>query len=129
MSAEQLAKRFHETYERLAPAFGYKTRRASAVPWEEVPEPNRQLMIAVAAELLRAEASWEQAAVKQLQHWCVAIDERDEAREIAERRADQIGRLMEALKSAVSSIKSGEPWHETGCAGCAAIQAALEEAL
>jgi hypothetical protein len=49
---EELARAFHETYERLAPRFGYETRRESAVPWEEVPENNKQLMIAVCAELL-----------------------------------------------------------------------------
>lgn len=48
---EQLAKRFHETYERLAPSFGYETRKDSAVPWENVPEKNRLLMIAVCAEI------------------------------------------------------------------------------
>lgn len=50
--AENLARRFHETYERLAPQFGYETRRESAKPWEEVPEQNRNLMIAVCAEIL-----------------------------------------------------------------------------
>jgi hypothetical protein len=52
LTAEGLARRFHETYERLAPQFGYETRRASAVPWDEVPEQNRALMVAVAAEIL-----------------------------------------------------------------------------
>jgi hypothetical protein len=52
MAAEQLAQRFHETYERLAPAFGYETRKESARPWAEVPEQNRRLMIAVCAEIL-----------------------------------------------------------------------------
>jgi hypothetical protein len=47
-----LTQRFHETYERLAPAFGYRTREASAKPWSEVPAQNKQLMIAVCAELL-----------------------------------------------------------------------------
>jgi hypothetical protein len=51
-TAEQLARAFHETYERLAPAFGYETRRESAVPWQELPEKNKQLMIAVCRELL-----------------------------------------------------------------------------
>ena len=46
-AAEDLARRFHETYEALAPSFNYKTRDASAVPWKEVPEANRSLMIAV----------------------------------------------------------------------------------
>ena len=53
-TAEGLAKLFHETYERLAPQFGYKTRTESAVPWEQVPEANRKLMIAVCASLLNS---------------------------------------------------------------------------
>jgi hypothetical protein len=52
MTPEQLAQRFHETYERLAPTFAYETRPDSAVPWEEVPPRNRALMIAVCAEIL-----------------------------------------------------------------------------
>lgn len=52
MTAEAVAQRFHEAYERLAPSFGYKTREASAVPWADVPEQNKKLMIAVAAEVL-----------------------------------------------------------------------------
>jgi hypothetical protein len=50
---ESLARLFHETYERLAPHYHYETRRESAVPWDDVPDPNRSLMIAVAAEVLR----------------------------------------------------------------------------
>lgn len=50
--AEELAKRFHETYERLAPSFGYKTRKESARPWAEVPADNRALMTAVCQEIL-----------------------------------------------------------------------------
>lgn len=50
--AEALAQRFHEAYERLAPLFGYETRRNSAKPWAEVPENNRKLMEAVCAEIL-----------------------------------------------------------------------------
>lgn len=52
--AEGLAQRFHETYERLAPSFGYETRKASARPWAEVPEQNRALMVAVCQELVDA---------------------------------------------------------------------------
>jgi hypothetical protein len=52
-TAEELARAFHETYERLAPDFGYETRRESAVPWEQVPENNKNLMIAVCGELLK----------------------------------------------------------------------------
>lgn len=50
----QVARLFHETYERLAPSFGYETRKASAVQWDDVPEQNRRLMVAVADEVLRA---------------------------------------------------------------------------
>lgn len=52
MNAEKLAQIFHETYERLAPEFSYQTRKASAVPWEDVPENNKRLMVAVCAEIL-----------------------------------------------------------------------------
>lgn len=52
MGPEELAQLFHETYERLAPEHGYETRKASAVPWPEVPESNRELMVAVAAHVL-----------------------------------------------------------------------------
>jgi hypothetical protein len=51
MTAEQLAQKFHEIYEELAPSHGYETRKESAVPWEEVPEKNRNLMIAVCARI------------------------------------------------------------------------------
>jgi len=52
--AEQLARLFHETYERLAPEYGYETRPETAIPWEQIPDDNRnkRLMIAVAGEVL-----------------------------------------------------------------------------
>jgi hypothetical protein len=52
---EEIAREFHEAYERLAPDFGYKTREASAKPWAEVPEQNKRLMIAVVRELIDRE--------------------------------------------------------------------------
>lgn len=56
MTAQELAplaaQMFHEAYERLAPEHGYNTRDASAVPWDQVPEPNKSLMIATAAAVL-----------------------------------------------------------------------------
>ena len=67
--AERIARLFHETYERLAPEFGYETRKASAKPWEEVPENNRKLMIAVAgvvAQSLTAENIALKARVEEL---------------------------------------------------------------
>jgi hypothetical protein len=53
MTAEELAQLFHETYERVAKEVGYKTRDESAVPWEQVPEDNKRVMITTAAEVLR----------------------------------------------------------------------------
>lgn len=50
--APKIAQNFHETYERMAPDFSYKTREASAVPWDEVPEQNKLLMIGVVRDLL-----------------------------------------------------------------------------
>lgn len=51
LSSEALARRFHDSYERLAPLYGYETRPESATSWENVPPTNRALMIAVADEL------------------------------------------------------------------------------
>jgi hypothetical protein len=50
--ARQIAREFHEAYEDLAPAFGYRTRAESAVPWEDVPSGNRGLMVATVTRLL-----------------------------------------------------------------------------
>lgn len=50
--AERVARAFHQSYEELAPSYGYTTRRESAVPWEQVPTANRALMVAVAEKLL-----------------------------------------------------------------------------
>lgn len=50
--AERIAKEFHDSYERLAPDHNYKTREASAKPWDEVPEDNKNLMIAVVTDLI-----------------------------------------------------------------------------
>lgn len=50
--AERVAEAFHEAYERLARDHGYVTRERSAVPWAEVPEDNKGLMIATAHDLL-----------------------------------------------------------------------------
>lgn len=52
MSSESIARAFHEAYERLAPEHGYKTREASAKPWEEVPEQNKALMRHVVQTLM-----------------------------------------------------------------------------
>lgn len=53
MTPEDLAKLFHSTYEELAPQFSYETRVESAKPWDEVPQNNRELMIATADAVMR----------------------------------------------------------------------------
>jgi len=53
MTPEELARLYHRSYEDLAPEFNYKTKNESKKPWEEVPENNRQLMIAAARRVLR----------------------------------------------------------------------------
>lgn len=50
--AEEVAKKFHENYEKLAPSYGYTTREATARPWESLPPENKGLMIATAGEVL-----------------------------------------------------------------------------
>jgi hypothetical protein len=52
LDREDVARAFHDAYERLAPDYSYKTRDASAVPWEQVPENNRALMKATVAAAL-----------------------------------------------------------------------------
>lgn len=48
---EMIAKAFHESYERQAPSAGYETRKESAVPWDQVPEKNKDLMIRTVGDL------------------------------------------------------------------------------
>jgi hypothetical protein len=52
VNANELAHEFHELYEYFAPTFSYKTREASAVPWEDVPHANKALMTAVCSEII-----------------------------------------------------------------------------
>lgn len=53
--AEFIAQQFHSVYEALAPYEGYRTRESSAVPWDDVPEVNRRLMVRTVETLLRAD--------------------------------------------------------------------------
>jgi len=48
-----VARSFHAHYESLAPQFGYTTRTDSNVPWDEIPEANRRLMVTTAGHVLR----------------------------------------------------------------------------
>jgi hypothetical protein len=68
--AEYWAKDFHDTYERAAPSFGYETRKESAKPWGLVPKKNRELMVAVVAEVLcRFQRERDLTAAQSLYHW------------------------------------------------------------
>jgi len=54
---EAAARAAHDEYEARAPEFGYETRRETAVPWDEVPGYNRDLMLlAQTAALAAADA-------------------------------------------------------------------------
>jgi hypothetical protein len=74
-TASYTAWLFHETYERLAPDFGYEVRPdVGQRPFSELPDNNRALMIATAQEVIDA----------------LAVEEH---RELAE----HVGRLLERL--------------------------------
>jgi hypothetical protein len=52
LQLDAIARSFHDAYERLAPQFGYRTREASAKPWDDVPNDNKRLMRATVRDLL-----------------------------------------------------------------------------
>lgn len=54
MSPEQLAELFHETYEHLAPAFGWRTKKGCNVPFYLLPQRNKALMVATCQTVLNA---------------------------------------------------------------------------
>lgn len=49
ISAIKLAVNFHEAYERLAPKFGYETKKETKI--FDISSPNGKLMIAVCREM------------------------------------------------------------------------------
>jgi hypothetical protein len=63
-SALELAIRFHETYERLAPAFGYETRLDTRA--FDPASKNGKLMVAVCAVILEQNASGQVTASEKL---------------------------------------------------------------
>lgn len=52
-TATELARYFHDTHERLAPRFRCEPMEQDPVPWEEVPENNRKLMIATCERVIK----------------------------------------------------------------------------
>ena len=88
MNAEELAGKFHETYERLAPSFGYETRKETRA--FDPDSPNGKLMIAVCREIAQPLA-----------------DERDALRkalELESRCLDGLIRLIEMLTDSPVSL-------------------------
>jgi hypothetical protein len=62
-AAEAIAREFHSSYEKLAPEFGWETQTASRKEWDEVPDENRELMVAVAQDLISRQIVREGAAL------------------------------------------------------------------
>ena len=64
MSIEKMAEFFHDTYEQLAPRFGYKTRIDTKEFNKE--SPNGRLMMAVCNEMLHKQHIEERDSI-----WCI----------------------------------------------------------
>ncbi len=103
--SEQVAKRFHEVYERLAPQYGYKMRAESAVPWDELPFNHRALMAATVAEVLGslhepeqtpAPLGFDRAEVEGYARWALDAPVKDEEVSIAEVIANAFLSLLPA---------------------------------
>ena len=50
--AEEVARKFHDNYEKLAPSYGYETKEETRKSWNDLPAKNKGLMIATAGEVL-----------------------------------------------------------------------------
>ena len=81
--SEQIARQFHDTYERLAPQFGYETRADTKV--FDPQSQNGRLMIAVCEEVIGELERGRDEARKDADEWarsfCAVQVQRDEARE------------------------------------------------
>jgi hypothetical protein len=121
--AADLARAFHEAYERLAPSFGYETRRESAAPWESVPDQNRALMTAVCAEVMAPLLASREAAAR-----AGAVE--DAAREC---ERDAMGWTEEYRATEIEAAKDAIPGHpglgaELARCECRSVRSALLDA-
>ena len=67
---EEMARMFHELYEEFAPRYNYTTRKESAIPWDELPENHKQLMVDVCWSIITAHAPQEPSVpVRELKAW------------------------------------------------------------
>lgn len=52
LTPEQLAEKFHETYEALAPSFRYGTHQPLTKSWAELPETERKLLVSICEAII-----------------------------------------------------------------------------
>lgn len=52
LKSEDIARVFHEAYERLAPDYAWDTNDSTRVPFDELPSENRELMIHTVSEVM-----------------------------------------------------------------------------
>jgi hypothetical protein len=57
-TAHELATFFHDTYEMLAPDFGWTTSAGCVVPFDDLPDENRLLMLEVCERVLQEFGGW-----------------------------------------------------------------------
>lgn len=126
---EQLAEKFHNLYEQLAPEHGYETRKESAVTWENVPAKNKALMIDVCKHLL---ATCQELSIEELTEKFYQLQyQRDKLLDACDLA---LAAYAEALKTGNSTIWNGKnvdkmraavklsrPRAELTCANCTEV--------
>jgi hypothetical protein len=93
---ERIARAFHGVYETLAPEHGYESRPESRVPWAEVPEKNRALMVGTVRRLVEtgvvSSTQQQSGQLQELLEWLRAeIDGSEELVAAARKDEDVIG--------------------------------------
>jgi hypothetical protein len=117
--SERVAQAFHEAYERLAPQFGYETRRESAVPWSEVPDANKRLMVAVSGEVLAAlsgalqeQTRLADSAFGKAEQYLQAAKVSEDGLALCRERKEAAEDKFRALTAALEGIAANaEDWH------------------
>jgi hypothetical protein len=110
---EKLARRFHETYERLAPSFGYETRTETRQ--FDPTTPNGRLMIAVCTELSNEQPIPDSAAPD-------GGDVEQRARELLARELDAI-----RFPAMAAEIRDTTGYNTLGAAMVRVVTAALRQ--
>jgi hypothetical protein len=115
------AKLFHDTYERLAPQYGWKTQAASAVTWEALPTNQRELMVRVVNVVLDDIGYNRPAPVASSGAPISAMGALKPAREVAEGRyaADEHGHLWDAINDHGMAVSGDEGQRRLAALRCA----------